>query len=70
MLLTGFRRRRMSKSRPALAPGAPPPWPVDPELGRRVTEVRRRMERTRRELARHVLPDRQPRETKTTATAS
>ncbi len=36
----------------------PPPWPIDPVLGRRVTETRRRIERTRRQLARHVLPDR------------
>jgi hypothetical protein len=58
MSLTSFRRRLKSKPRAALATDSPRPWPVDPELSRRVIETRRQIERTRRELARHVLPDR------------
>jgi hypothetical protein len=41
------------------APRRPSQWPVDPELTRRVSEARARLERTRRDLRRHVLPGRQ-----------
>ena len=55
--------RRSALTRPSSPAAAPPrPWPVDPELARRVTETLGRIEHTRRQLARHVLPDhdRQP----------
>jgi hypothetical protein len=56
-----FRRKLTSRPRAALATDLPRPWPVDPELSRRVIEARKRIARTRRELARHVLPDRRQR---------
>jgi hypothetical protein len=56
--------RRRSEPRAALTPDPPRPWPVDPELSRRVVETRKRVEHTRRELARHVLPDRSRRATR------
>jgi len=34
------------------------PWPVDPDLSRRVVETRQRIAATRREIARHILPER------------
>jgi hypothetical protein len=53
-------RRRATRRQPARpAPKPPPNWPVDPDLTRRVIAARARLERTRRELARHVLPERQ-----------
>jgi hypothetical protein len=56
-------RRKATDRRPmrAAVPEPPPHWPVDPELTRRVIEARARLDRTRRELARHVLPERQGR---------
>ena len=50
------RRRFRPTSRVFTEP--PGPWPVDPELTRRVAEERKRIERTRRQLALHVLPAR------------
>lgn len=59
MSLTSFRRKSRPK-RPAPAkPVRPRPWPVDPELTRRAAETSARIERTRRQLALHVLPKRQ-----------
>jgi hypothetical protein len=52
------RFRRRYRPRFALAPDPQRPWPVDPELSRRVIEANKRVEHTRRQLARHVLPDR------------
>jgi hypothetical protein len=53
MSISGLRR----KSRLKRATGRPPPpWPVDPEVRRRVAETSARIERTRRQLALHVLP--------------
>jgi hypothetical protein len=59
MALLNLRRKATSR-RPAgsLEPKPPPQWPVDPELTRRVAEARARLERTRRELRRHVRPER------------
>jgi hypothetical protein len=51
-----FRRRSTPPGVPG--PESPRPWPVDPELSRRVIETRKRVEDMRRELARHVLPER------------
>jgi hypothetical protein len=56
MTWPSFRRR--SKPRVALSPEPPRPWPVDPGLSHRVIETRKQIEHTRRQLARHVLPER------------
>lgn len=56
------RIRRRSRPRISLATDPPRPWPVDPELSRRVLEARQRLGHTRRELARHVLPERRRRD--------
>ena len=61
MVLKSFRRTPQPKPREARATDRPRPWPVDPALSQRVTETRHRIERTRRDLARHVLPDRRQR---------
>jgi hypothetical protein len=60
MALLKFRRKATDR-RPvrALEPKSPPQWPVDPQLARRVTEARAGLERTRRELRRHLPPERQ-----------
>jgi hypothetical protein len=65
MALNRF-RRRLSYKRPAsrILNEPPGPWPVDPELSRRVIETRRRIGHTRRQLKRHVLPARNPDERK------
>ena len=57
MALLRFRRRSPLTRSSSPAPAPPRPWPVDPELARRVTETRGRIEHTRRQLALHVLPD-------------
>jgi hypothetical protein len=65
MPLTRFRRRSPYKRPPSrVLNEAPGPWPVDPELTRRVIETRRRIRDTRRQLKRHVLPERRHDETK------
>jgi hypothetical protein len=52
-------RKRTAHDGARHAAAKPPPrWPVDPELQRRAAETRRRIEHTRRQIARHVLPDR------------
>jgi hypothetical protein len=51
-------RKFHSTKRVQGSPGPPPPWPVDPESSRRVAETRARIQRTRRQLELHVLPDR------------
>jgi hypothetical protein len=56
LLNLGRRATRRRAARPVPTP--PLRWPVDPELTRRATDTRVRIERTRRELARHVLPAR------------
>lgn len=53
-----FRKRFAFKPSPPLTPREPHPWPVDPELSRRVEQTRRQIAHTRRQLKRHVLPDR------------
>jgi hypothetical protein len=53
--LPSFRRRLAFKPEPVHEPY---PWPVDPELGRRVEQTRQQIEHTRRQLRLHVLPDR------------
>jgi hypothetical protein len=55
--LPRFRKRFSSKPGP-VTPHETRPRPVDPELSRRVGEVRRQIEHTRRQLKLHVLPDR------------
>jgi hypothetical protein len=59
-----FWHRFRSRYRPrvALVPNPPRPWPVDPELSRRVIETRKQVGHTRKQLARHVLPDRKRRD--------
>jgi hypothetical protein len=59
MALLNLSRRATRRPAARAVPNPPPRWPVDPELTRRVTDTRARIERTRRELARHVLPERQ-----------
>lgn len=55
-----FNLGRRATRRPPRAVAEPSPrWPVDPELTRRVIDTRTRIERTRRQLARHVVPERQ-----------
>jgi hypothetical protein len=58
MILSRFRSRSASRRRTPAPPTPPRHWPVDPELSRQVTETRAGIERTRRQLARHVLPER------------
>lgn len=58
MTLSSFRKNASPESRLPLPAASPRPWPVDPELNRRVVETRAGIERMRRELARHVLPER------------
>ena len=59
MALTRFRRRFRYKRPASRVLYEPPgPWPVDPELSRRGIETRRRIEPPRRQMARHVLPER------------
>lgn len=59
MSLTSFRRKSRPK-RPTPTRSVPPPqWPVDPELRRRAADTSGRIDRTRRQLALHVLPKRQ-----------
>ena len=58
MALFSFRKRTAHDGRGHTASKPPPRWPVDPELQRRAVETRRRIEHTRRQIARHVLPDR------------
>jgi hypothetical protein len=53
-----FRRNAEHQSPTSARAGPPPPWPVDPELSRRAVEIRALIERTRRQLARDVLPER------------
>jgi hypothetical protein len=58
MSLKHLRKRFFSKPLAAARTKPPHPWPVDPELSRRVTEARQRTAQTRKELARHILPER------------
>jgi hypothetical protein len=62
MNLSRFHTRSASQRRTPAAPTPPHHWPVDPELSRRVAETRAGIERTRRQLARHVLPERKRRQ--------
>ncbi len=59
MALSKFRQKLAPNGSERLTVNAPRPWPVDPELSRRVIETRRGVERTRRLLALHVLPARE-----------
>jgi hypothetical protein len=59
MIRPRLRSRSASRERTSSPAGPPRPWPVDPELSRRVAETRARLERTRKQLERHVLPERQ-----------
>jgi hypothetical protein len=56
-----FRRNAERQSSTSARAARPRPWPVDPELSRRAIETRARIERTRRQLARDVLPERRRR---------
>lgn len=60
MTLQSPHRKATARPAPALPP-APHPWPVDPKLSSRVSEVRSQIARTRRQLALHVLPEREGR---------
>jgi hypothetical protein len=52
-------RTKAARDRPErAATKAPPRWPVDPDLQRRTAETHSRIERSRRQLALHVPPDR------------
>jgi hypothetical protein len=62
-----FRTDAARQSGRSLSAGPPRPWPVDPDLSRRVVETRAGIERTRRELARHVSPGRKRRQKKAQA---
>jgi hypothetical protein len=53
--------RRRSAPRVARSRQPPRPWPVDPDLSRRVIETRKQVEHTREQLGRYVLPDRKRR---------
>jgi hypothetical protein len=65
MTPTSFRKRFTYRPPPSRVLNEPPgPWPVDPELSRRVVEARRRIRHTRRQLERHVLPERRHEERK------
>ena len=55
---TSFRRKSRPERTAPTGPVRPRPWPADPELARRVAETNARIERTRRQLALHVLPKR------------
>jgi len=59
--LPSFRKKFTFKPPARLTTQEPRPWPVDPELSRRVEQTRRQIEHTRRQLKRHVLPDRKRR---------
>jgi hypothetical protein len=61
MARVNLRRRATRRREQSVSPKPPPPWPVDPQLARRVTEARARLERTRRELRRQVPLERQER---------
>jgi len=58
MPLFGFPKRTAHHRQGRTPTKAPPRWPVDPELRRRTAETQRRIEHTRRQIARHPLPDR------------
>jgi hypothetical protein len=58
MALFSFRKKTAHDGRGHAVTKPPPRLPVDPELQRRAAETRRRIEHTRRQIARHVLPDR------------
>jgi hypothetical protein len=60
MSLTSFRRKSRPKRPASTTPVRPRPWPVDPELTRRAAETGARIERTRGQLALHVLPKHNP----------
>jgi hypothetical protein len=52
-------RKKFAVKRPAAQTGDQPrPWPVDPELSRRVAETGKRIAHTRRQLERHAPPAR------------
>lgn len=59
--LPSFRKKFAFTQPPRLTPQEPRPWPVDPELSRRLEQTRRQIEQTRRQLKRHVLPARKRR---------
>jgi hypothetical protein len=56
-----FRKQFAFQPAPRLTPHTPRPWPVDPELSRRVEQTRRQIERTRRQLKLDVLAARKRR---------
>jgi len=58
MALLRLGKKFAVKRPPARTGDRPRPWPVDPELGRRADETRKRIAHTRRQLERHVLPSR------------
>jgi hypothetical protein len=58
MSISSFRSTSRPKRTPARPTPPPPPWPVDPAVRRRIAETSARIERTRRQLALHVLPGR------------
>jgi hypothetical protein len=60
MSLPPFPRRPAHTPNPILTE-PPGPWPVDTTLSRRVADARRRLERTRKALARRAPSERRPR---------
>jgi hypothetical protein len=64
-----FRKKFAVKQPPRLTPQESRPWPVDPELSRRLEQTRRQIEQTRRQLKRHVLPAHQRRTRRSVAPA-
>jgi hypothetical protein len=58
MVLSRLRKKLAVKSPAAQSGDQPRPWPVDPELSRRVAEIGKRIAHTRRQIERHVLPSR------------
>jgi hypothetical protein len=60
MSLPPFPRRPAHTPNPILTE-PPRPWPVDTTLSRRVADARRRLERTRKALARRAPAERRPR---------
>jgi hypothetical protein len=61
MSLPRFPTKPAAKTRSPILTEPPGPWPADPALSRRVAQARRRLDHTRKALARHASPERQPR---------
>ena len=61
MSLTRFPTKPAAKTPSAILTEPPDPSPVGPALSRRVAEARRRLDHTRKALARHAPDEKRPR---------